>query len=166
MPEPSQANTGDDAPSMPSLILHACRERRDKQDAKLHSLRLLSRGALIALLSIGAIAVAASETLAPVTLSFVLFLAIGLTLAVCWIEFLAIGRWHDGPKIGELWEDYYRPGRPPRTAAALQSALIVGTKEDYEHNEGVLRWVLVAISLQAGLTIGALATLAWGFREL
>ena len=165
MTERRQANTGDNTPTIPSLILHESRDRRDKQDARLHSLRLLSRGALIALLSVGAIAVAASETLAPLILGFVLSLAIALTLVVCFIEVSAIGSWRDGLKIGALLEDFHRPGRPERTVPALQMALINRAKEDYEHNEKVLGRVIAAISAQAAITIAALLTLVLGFGE-
>ena len=85
MPEHNKANTGGNTSTIPSLILHESRERRSRQDARLHSLRLLSRGALIVLLSVGAIAVAASETLAVLSLRLVLGYALGLTLAVSFI---------------------------------------------------------------------------------
>ena len=166
MPEHNKANTDGNTFTIPSLILHESRERRSRQDARLHSLRLLSRGALIVLLSVGAIAVAASETLAVLSLRLVLGYALGFTLAVSYVEVSAIRCWRDSPDIGRLWEDYQRPGRPPRPVVALQSALIIGARDDYAHNERVLVRVIVAIGVQAALTVAALVTLVMGFGEL
>ena len=163
MTENSRANTGNTTSTIPSLILNEGRELRYKQDAKLHAMRQLSRGALIVLLSAGAIAVAASAPLAPATLRLVLLIAVALAVATVVVEVAAVCYWHDGPKIGDLLEDSRRPAR---TAAGLQMALIHGDKEDYEHNEKVLFAVEVAIAWQAVLTIAALLTLVVGFGEL
>ena len=163
MTEHSQADTGDDTPTIPSLVLHESRERRDKQDAKLHSLRQLSRGALIVLLSAGAIAVAASETLAPLTLRLVLIAAIVLTVATVVVEVAAVFCWRDGSKFEDLLDDFRRPAH---AAVGLQLALINRAKEDYEHNEKVLAAVVGAIATQATLTVFALGLLVAGFGEL
>ena len=165
MTESNRANTGD-TPTVLSLLLHESRERRDRQNAKLHAMRQLSRGAPIVLLTAGAIAVAASATLGPATLRLILLVAIALLAAAGVVEFTAICRWRDGPKVGDLLSDFHRPGRPERTVVALQLALISGAEDDYEHNEGLLSWARFALVWQAAAIFAALVALFLGFGEL
>lgn len=166
MTEHNQANADNDTPSIPSLILHESRERHDRQDAQLHSLHQLCRGALIILFSAGAIAVAASQTLAALNIRLVLLVAMGLLLATAFVEVAAVCWWHNGPKISDLVEQFHSPGDPERTTVDLQLALIDGANADHKHNQRVLTWVKIAAALQAIATVFALGLLVAGFGTL
>ena len=166
MTEHNQANADNDTSTILSLILHESRERRDRQDAQLHSLRQLCRGALIILFSAGAIAVAASQTLAALNIRLVLLVAIGLLLATAVVEVFAVCWWHNGPEIGDLVEQFHSSGDTERTTVELQVALIDGANADHEHNKKVLTWIKILAAWQAIATVFALGLLVMGFGEL
>lgn len=166
MTERNQPTTDDNTPTVLSLILHESRERRDRQDAKMHAMRQLSRGAPVILFTAGAIAVAASEALGPVNVWLILLVAIVLLAATGFVEVIAVRCWRDGPKPGDLLSDFRRPGRPERTVVALQLALIKSAEDDYEHNKKRLGWAEAALTVQAIMIFAALITLILGFTEI
>lgn len=147
----------------PEIILHEARDKRSKQDGHLQGMRRIAAGALIAFLSVGTIAVAASEQLAPSTAVVVFTFAGLLTVVLVAIEAIISYKWQEGPTIARL-RKVYRRRRP--TAAQMQLGLINSLNSDYIANKRVLNRVRALVLGQTAIALVGLLILLLAFREL
>ena len=141
----------------PKIIQDEAQAMRAKQDRRLQGMLRIAAGALIAFLSIGTIAVAASDDLAPAT-AVVVF---GVVLVI--IEAIVAYRWKEGPDIAKLPRVYRRrkPSEP-----SLRIGLVVALRKDYDNNDQTLRTVRGLVLLQAVVAFGGLIVLLLGLLEL
>ena len=147
----------------PEIILDEAREMRSKQDRKLQSLLRIATGALVVFLSIGTIAVAASEALAPSTAIVVFIFAGALAVGLVVIEGMVSYRWQEGPDIDDLL-DVYRTRQPASTP--LRLALTVALSHDYHNNDKTLRHVRAGVAVIAALALVGLLLLLIGLHEV
>ena len=156
------ANESDDGDT-PAVIFDQAREMRSKQDHKLHSLLRIATGTLIVFLSIGTIAVAASEDLAPSTAVVVFSFAGVVATGLVGIEGIVSHRWREGPDIEKLLE-IFRTHRP--TGTQLRLALTVALNHDYKNNNETLRRVRIWITILTAVAFAGLLVLVAGLQEL
>lgn len=157
-------NPADDAHgTTPEIILDEAREMRSKQDRKLQSLLRIATGALIVFLSIGTIAVAASEALAPSTAVVVFVVSGAVAAGLVIIEGMVSYRWQEGPDIEELL-DVYRTRQP--TSAQLRLALTIALNHDYGNNDKTLRHVRAGVAIISALAFVGLLILVASLHQL
>ncbi len=146
----------------PELVLHEAREKRHQQDTKLHRLLRLATTAPIIALSVGAVAVVVSESLAAHAAVVVFGAAIGLSLFLVGIEAVA-SRWRAGPSIGRLL-DVLLHDRP--SLLQLQVALIDALNRDFGDNAKTLTRIRWLVAFQALIVLLEIVVLLLGFYEL
>lgn len=144
------------------LILEEARDQRAKQDGELRSLLRLATGALIVVLSAGAIAVTVSQDLAPHAAVVVFGTALLLGLNLVTIEVVAHS-WQVGPGIDGLIT-LYRRRRPD--SQQLQVALVGWLRRDYYHNDKTLRRIRYLVVLQTLIAFTGILVLLLSFYEL
>ena len=137
----------------PEIILHEAQAMRAKQDRRLQGMLRIAAGALIAFLSVGTIAVAASENLAPATAVVVFGVAGVLGAVLVAIEAIVAYKWKEGPDIAKLLR-LYRRRRP--TEQGLRIGLVAALRKDYDNNDRTLRTVRGLVLLQAVAAFGGL----------
>lgn len=147
----------------PAIIQSEAREMRSKQDRKLENLLRFATGALLVYLSIGTIAVAASDTHAPATAGVVFSFAGILALGLVIIGAIVSDRWKEGPDIKQLLS-VYRTRQP--TAAQLHIALTIALDDDYDNNHKTLRYVRAVVAVLAATAFFGLLILLAGLNEL
>ncbi len=147
----------------PEIIQSEAQAMRAKQDRRLQGLLRIAAGALIAFLSIGTIAVAASDDLASATAVVVFGVAAVLGIVLVAIEAIVAYRWKEGPDIAKLLR-VYRRRRP--SEPSLRIGLVVALRKDYDNNDRALRTVRGLVLLQAVIAFGGLIVLLLGLLEL
>ena len=127
----------------PEIIQQQAAEMRAKQDSNLQRLLRTATGALIVFLSVGTIAVAADDELAPSTaiavFVFAGIAAVGLTV----VEIMVAHQRKEGPDVENLLE-VYRIKDPSETEMRL--ALTVAMRLDYDLNARTIRRVRAGVA--------------------
>ena len=137
------------APDVCGLVLEEAREHCRRQEEQLKSQRTLSRGIPAAVLSSGAIVLAAADDLRVAFAEAVYFLAIATAVFAVTAEAIAL-RWKAGPDIEELAgtiqdEDTTHP--------ALQAKLIAALDDQHTRNKTTLWLVRLFVAIQAATAL-------------
>ena len=147
----------------PEIIQQQATEMRTKQDNSLQRLLRIATGALIVFLSVGTIAVAADDQLAPSTAVVVFVFAGAAAVGLTIIEIMVAYRWKEGPDIDQLL-DIYRGSHPSETD--LRLALTIAMTIDYDLNDKTIRHVRAAAAAVALTVFVGLLILIAGLYEL
>ncbi len=148
---------------VPAIIQREAIAMRSRQDRKLQELLRIATGSLVVFLTIGTIAVAAADAIAPSTATVVLAFAGMIAVGLVVIQVMIASRWREGPKIEVLLEANERI-RP--SDDELRLALTRTMRVDHEGNQRTLRSVRAGVAVVLALAFLGLLTLLVGLQEL